>query len=363
MAVLPLKYRPLRGCLVPLLLLWLSGCEQGSYQPPAAAWIPVRSEVVAETSFQPSLPLFGRIESAVEVELRAGEPGRIRYAPRFADGLRTGETVSRGERLFTVENDGVRLQRVEAELALRAAEAELDRARRSAEAGLVAHADLERAEIAAESAREQLESARRRSARLATTAPIAGLLRVPAVVPTGTEISPDLVLGKVASGGLPRIEAWAAADDLRHLVPGLEVRCLEASGREQVGSGRLREVARQVDTTGTARLVIEVTEDLDLPPVGEGVVLEVLLAMRPDAITLPVEALLIDGGAATAYVLETSGSAYKARRRLLLTGSRDGGRIEVIDGVSVGERVAVQGAEFLADGLLATEASTDSKDL
>lgn len=354
-----------RGPRRPMVLaafVWLAlqGCERGIYEPPPAASIPVRSEVIAAMPFQPALRLLGRIEPATEVEIRPADPGRIRYSARFGAGFRTGEEVARGELLFEIENEGLRLDKVEAELALRAAEAELGRVRRSFEAGIVSDAEREQAEIAAERARQQLESAERRGERLALRAPVAGRLQIAAVVPAGSEVEPGQLLGKIAGAGLPRIEAWAAAADLERLSPGLEVRCLTPDGREIVASGRLREVAGQVDSSGTARLVAEILEDLDLPPAGEGVLLEVLLAPRPDAVTLPLEALLVDGGVASAYVLETSGSEYRARRRLLLTGSRSDGRVEVLQGLEVGERVAVQGAEFLADGLLATEAAAES---
>ena len=342
-------------------LVWLvfQGCERGVYEPPPAASIPVQSEVIVAGPFQPALRLLGRVEPAVEVEIQPVDPGRIRYPSRFAGGFRTGEGVARGELLFEVENEGIRLEKAEAELALRAAEAELGRVQRSFEAGIVSDAEREQAEIAAERAREQLESTERRAARLRVRAPVSGRLQVAAVVPPGSEVVPGQRLGRIAGAGLPRIEAWAAAADLERLAPGLEVRCLPPRGDEIIASGRLREVAGQVDASGTARLVAEITEDVALPPAGEGVLLEVLLPPRPEAVTLPLEALLVDGGVASAYVLETSGSEYRARRRLLLTGSRSEGRIEVLQGLEVGERVAVQGAEFLADGLQATEAAAD----
>jgi len=104
------------------------------------------------------------------------------------------------------------------------------------------------------------------------------------------------------------------------------------------------------------RLVVTVDEDLGLPPPGEGLELRVLLHERPAALTLPEEALLVDGGMAAVFVLEPIGSDYKARLRPVRPGSRAGGRFEVLDGVRDGERVAVRGTELLADGQLAVEA-------
>ena len=121
-----------------------------------------------------------------------------------------------------------------------------------------------------------------------------------------------------------------------------------------------REVARQIDSTGTARVVAEIVEDLALPMAGQGVEIEVLLPPRTETLTLPLEAIVMEGIAHRAFVLQPSGGGFKANARQLqitrFRGGRDGERVEVLDGLSAGERVAVRGAELLSDGQIAVEA-------
>ncbi len=336
-------------------------CLPEDFAPPEPAKVPVRSEVVEAGPFQADLILLGRVEPATRLEVRSPAAGRIGYPSRFAGGLRTGERVARGEELFTIENDDAQLRLSEAELAAQLAEAELGQARQGVEGGFMSGRQLKQREIDAELADERLKTARRRAVRLRVQAPAAGTLRVDRVYAPGAEIArAEILVAELLGDGVPRVEAWAAASDRDRLRIGLGFECLAPGNGRVVGRGSVVEVAREVDRTGTLRLVAEMTEASGNQLPGEGVELRLLLDAKPEAITVPEEALIVDGGVAMVFVLEPSGSQYRARRRLVQSGSRRDGRVEILDGLRPGERVAVRGAELLADGLLATEADAES---
>ncbi len=353
-----------RKCLV---LLVLAGCWPQSNEVPPPAKVPVRSEVLSAGPFQATLTLLGKVEPAVRLELRSPATGTIHYPARFRAGLRTGEQVQRGELLFEIENDASRLRLAEAELAARLAETELDRTRQGVEGGFLATAELKQREIDAELASERLTSARTQFARLRVKAPGGGMLRVDRVLAPGSEImAGETLVAELAGEGLPRVEGWAAAAERHRLRAGLEVDFVLPGTDKVVGCGEISEIAGQVDRSGTLHVVVAVREDDGLPLPGEGLELRLLLDSKEDAITIPRKALIVDGGIATVFVLEPTGSAYRSRRRLVQSGAWSGGRVEILDGLSVGERIAVEGAEFLADGLPATEAeapATDAADL
>ncbi|MCP4657431.1 MAG: efflux RND transporter periplasmic adaptor subunit [bacterium] len=345
-----------------MTLVLLSACEEAPQKPPPQATVPVRSEVVSPGPFRANLTLLGKVEPAVRLELRVTAGGTIRYAPRFAAGLRTGERVAQGESLFTLENDNVRLKLAEAEIRARSAEAELERTRQGVEGGVRSLVELKQAEIEAELTQEQLTSARLQAERLSHAAPIAGVLWVVEAPAPASEIAANTLVAEIAGDGRLRVTAATASSDLERLERGLEVSCLRPGTGDVVGRGTVTEVARQVDRSGTVPLVATVTEDLDMPPPGEGLELKVWLTEKSDALTLPEEAVLVDGGAASVFVLDPSGTGYKARRQFVRPGSRADGRIEILDGLNGEERIAVRGAEFLADGLPAVEAETEGDD-
>ncbi|MEM1204664.1 MAG: efflux RND transporter periplasmic adaptor subunit [Acidobacteriota bacterium] len=344
--------------LVPFLLIpALVGCRGPDPEPPAPAKVPVVSEVLGTGTFQPTVDLLGRVEPAERLEIRPRFPGNIRYAPRFAGGLPTGARVTSGEPLFTVDNPELALREAEARLVLRGAEAELDRAKRGVDGGFLSVAELRTREIEAELARERLESAERDAHQLAVKAPSAGILRVQRAVPGGTQVSPGDLVAELARDGDLRVEAWATSADLDRLGVGMQVECLAPGSKRVLGLGKVEQVAAEVDDAGVARLVASVDRDQGMPRSGEGVELRIRLPETEDAITVPERALVINGSIVSVFVLESEGLAYQATSRAVVLGRRDGERVEIRDGLEAGERIAVLGSEYLAEGLLASEAT------
>lgn len=346
--------RPTFAGLSLALLCW--ACEPASELPPPAAKVPVTSEVLSPGSFQARLRLLGTVEPAQRLSVQTVEAGRIRYAPRFVDGFRSGARVQAGEHLFTLVNEDIALHLAEAELQSRAAEAELERARRGVEGGFLPDMELKDRQIQRELANERLRNAQAKKDRLRHNAPASGVLSLDAAVAAGVELPAGQPLASLAVAGQPIVETWAAASHLGSLELGLAVECSRPSSREVVGRGHIRELAHEVDAMGTVRVVVVVDEDIAMPRPGEGVEVEVLMPPRQGVLTVPEEALLIDSGVTRGFVLNPSGGEYKAERRLVTIGQRSGSRIEITYGLAEGERIAVRGAEFLGDGLLAVEA-------
>ena len=89
---------------------------------------------------------------------------------------------------------------------------------------------------------------------------------------------------------------------------------------------------------------------LDLPPVegarsGQfGRVLVPVGEVR--AIHVPLSALVVRGQMETVFVVEKE----NARLRIVRTGKRIGGEVELISGINEGDRVVVEGAGTLRDG-------------
>ena len=192
---------PMFLAVLLVAVLFLVGCGEPQRRTPQPAKVPVRSELLAAGPFQPVLRLWGKVEPAQRVPLSTPAEGEIRYASRFAAGLRTGEKVRAGEVLFEIESESLRLRLAEAELMLRREEAELDRTRRGVEGGFMSAADLQRVEINAELATRRLETARTDVEQLRQTAPRAGVLRVEKVVAPGTRVRGGEVVAEIAGAG------------------------------------------------------------------------------------------------------------------------------------------------------------------
>ncbi len=347
------------GTLLALLILgFASACAGPSPPPTREVRVPVTTEVAQAGFFAPSLHLLGQLQPALRTEIRAPQAGRIAYARRFATGLRTGADVRAGELLFTLESEDLRLRRAEAEVHLRAKEADLERAKQGVEEGFVAQAQLDEATFATELARERLASARLLSERLRVVAPGAGVLYVETVVPPGVEVNAGSLLTELSGSGAPLVEAWASASQLEQIALGQTALLRPPGGRSEAGRGEIREIDREISASGTVRVIVKVSDARVLPPVGSGLEVEVLLEERQEAFSLPEEAVVYQGGSASIFVLEPAGKDLEARRRNVLTGSRGGGRVEILDGLRAEEVVAVSGVELLADGTRAIDTDT-----
>jgi len=81
---------------------------------------------------------------------------------------------------------------------------------------------------------------------------------------------------------------------------------------------------------------------------------EIMGPARP-AVLVPAGAVVFRDGAPAVFTLAPGTDRVRLRR--LTLGTRADGMVEVLDGLSAGERVVTSGAGFLADGDLVRAAS------
>jgi membrane fusion protein (multidrug efflux system) len=333
-----------------LVLLALTACNQAAEVPEDPPPLPVKIEKAVRAPFQPTLVLLGVVRPAKEADVMLPSSGRLLYPERFRNGLSSGVPVRAGEVLARLVNTDTESAVAEAKLRLAAATSDLARFQKAFDLGVVPAVQLATYKAAADLATQQWEAARTRQGTLDLRSPVSGWLLVERQLPPNSEVQSGALLARVAAGGPPRVEARAAAGDRGRLHTGLGVRFvlpgISESTPEAAGRGVIREISPLLEAGGTAPVVAEVTAGAALPAPGEGVEVHVELDPRPDALTVPEEALVISEGGTALFVMEEG----TARRRAVTTGGRGDGRIEVISGLAAGDKVVVNGAALLSDG-------------
>lgn len=340
----------MRTLAILLLILSLSACAQAPAdvpdEPPAS---PVRVEVVQWKPFQPTLTLLGVVQPSGMAEVAIPVSGRLHYPGRFAGGLATGAEVREGEVLARISSHDAEAELAEARLRVDLTSSELTRHQRAFDAGVEAAAVLASYKAEADLARSRLKAAQERTGHLSLRAPTGGRLIVDRRIPAESEVTPGVVLARIAAGGSLTVEGKAAAADRSRLHPGLKVLFAAPGAASPSGEGVVREVSPMVEAGGTVPIIVEVVNPDGLPAPGEGVELHVQLDLRSQALTVPEEALVVAESGNAVFVVDRK-SGLIARRRPVETGARGKGIVEILRGLDPGERVIVGGASMLEHG-------------
>lgn len=341
--------------IIAAAFLFIAACEP--QRDVVRSAMPVRMEVVKRSEFAPSLTLAGVVRAAQSIPLTATQRGTLVLAPRFRDGLRTGESVRKNELIAEVRNDAVVFSRTQARLQMEAAQADHERMARSYRGGVVSHAEYASSELRAKLAKAQYAATQREVATLRITAPASGQLVVTNAIAPGAVIEAGTVLAEIASEGAPLVESAVAASERALVRPGLAVQFTGPGG--WTGTGKVTEVASVIDAAGTARVVAELAQGAAMPAPGTGVELRVELDRRPDVLTVPDDAIVAGSEGPAVYVAALHDSmerGCRVKRVDVATGGRAAGRVEVKSGVRDGDRIVVSGADALSDDAVVSEA-------
>jgi RND family efflux transporter MFP subunit len=323
--------------------LGLAACGNGADPAAGKGAAPVRVAIVETAPAAESLRAIGMIAPADEVRLAFKSGGLVR-----AIHVQQGDRVRRGQLLATLADD-------EVAAAVAQAQAVADKATRDLERGRALLAD----EVATREQVEDLDTARSvANAALRTAlfnarharieAPADGVVLRRLVEPD--ELvgpgQPVLVVGNTDGGWIVR--AAVSDRDVVRLQTGSAAEVALDAFPGKRFAAIITEIAAAADPqTGTYEM------KLAIDPQGErfvqGLVAKVVIGDQdaPGVAVVPVTALLeADGRAAVVFVVADGGVA---RRVAVQTGRLLGERIEVIAGLSLGDRVVTEGAAWLND--------------
>jgi membrane fusion protein, multidrug efflux system len=271
-----------------------------------------------------------------------------------------GQKVKAGDVLLRFDTDERRAD-IEAAIAeIRRAEAQrnelamrLDRAQalRRTGAGTGAQvedltAQVKTLESAIASAEAKRKAAEARMEDLVIRAPFSGRLGTRSVS-LGAYVSPGTRITTLDDLERIRLDFSVPENLLASLKPGQTVRARSAAFGDRVFEGTVSVVDPRVDpVTRAVRLTAEFKNpDEALKP---GMFMSVALEVRvkDDAVLIPEEAVVSEGLRQLVYVVKDD----KVERRVITMGQRQGGRIEVVEGLTPGETLVVRGVQRVRPG-------------
>jgi membrane fusion protein (multidrug efflux system) len=308
----------------------LAAQNGGGAMPPT----PVEIEKPRVEAVVDNAQAVGSLRANEAVIVRPEVAGRIE-AIHFEEGARVG----RGDLLFALDGAIARAEVQEWEATVAQSRREAERVSDLIERKLASQSDYDskRSVLAIDEAR--LASARTRLAKTEIRAPFAGMVGL-RQVSVGEYVNSGDELVSLAQTDVLKLDFRIPETQATRAANGQSVRITADAFPGEVFEGRVYAVDPQVEVSSRsvmlrARLA---NPGGKLRP-GQFVNVQLALAERANALTIPEQALWPQGGKQFVYVVR----AGKAELAEIKIGKRTAGRVEVQTGISVGDDVIIAG--------------------
>ena len=170
-------------------------------------------------------------------------------------------------------------------------------------------------------------------------------------VPEGSTVSPATGLFTIAEAETVEIEALIPEREVGQLRAGLEAEARLEAFPGEVFPAELVRLSPVVDAVSrTKKVTLRLLRDD--PRIEPGMFARIKLNTRSyeNVISIPQDAAIDKRGKTTVYVLAPGGDVPRVHVREVETGVSVDGELEIKRGLSAGEKVVVQGQQFLTDG-------------
>ncbi|HET9065429.1 MAG TPA: efflux RND transporter periplasmic adaptor subunit [Gemmatimonadales bacterium] len=330
----------------PLLALVALGsaCGTPAAPPPDIAAPTVATAVARTDTFVTIIPALGRVAARDGFIARLGAPQQSRVT---AVHVSQGDRVTAGAPLVSLDLPAFRAQLESATARLDAAEAAWQRAVRLERDGLVAQRDVEQRAADLAAARAESVNSHLNAERAELRSPITGVV-ASMTATLGATVDPGTVLVEVVDPDRLEIVLDVPPDVARQLQPGMQavLRSVATNG-DSLGIGVVRTVSPLLDAAGgTVRVRLRVASGHAALRLGESVQAAIVAGRVPDAIVVPIDALVPEGDSFIVYTVDADGMVH---HRPVRVAGRNAALASISAGLNVGERVVTTGAYGMVD--------------
>jgi membrane fusion protein (multidrug efflux system) len=308
-----------------------------SQMPIAVVTAPVRVErLTLETE------ALGTTRANESVDVTAKVSNMV-TAVRFAEG----QQVRRGQVLVELDGDEARADLAVAEAALTESRSQFNRSRELYTTRVLSESQLETIEATLKANAARVAAARARVADTVIAAPFAGRVGLRRVSP-GSLISPGTVITTLDDSSTIKLDFTVSEVYLPTLTPDLKLEARSVAYPGRTFAGKVGSVDSRVDPSTRSVTVRALVPNPDgrLKP---GMFMTVQLSRGDrDTLVVPEEALVPEAGDVFVYVVRDA----TVEKRVVKTGQRRVGEVEVVAGLAAGDTVVVEGTQKLRDGAL-----------
>ncbi len=291
------------------------------------------------------ISLVGNLLANESVEIKSEIDGTVAEI-----NFQEGQRVEIGQLLIRLDERKLVAAVAEAEATFKLSQSNFERSRQLFKEKLVAQQEFDQMASIFEITKANLELKRQQLKDARVLAPFSGIVGARNVSP-GQVISKTLTLTWLTDIDPVKVEVNVPERFISQLKVGQKIQINVATYPDKKFEGAVYFIAEQVNSvTRTALVKAKVPNPELLLKPGMFAYLELTLRIRENAIVIPESALsqLIEGGGATVFIVDQAGTAQMRKVKL---GVRTAGKVEVVEGVSEGEKVIVEGLQKIGPGM------------
>ncbi len=344
-------------CTLAVLFAGCSGGGDESESQPTPV-VAVQTAVVEAQPFTETIGAIGNVVGRPGHVASLGAPTATRVSGVYVS---EGARVTRGQPLVALDRTAIDAAAQAAEAALAAAQQAYERAERLNREGVVPRKDVEQAASEVAKARSDAVAARRAAQLSVLRSPIAGVVtRLTAMLGASVDVNQPLV--EVADPSALDVVFTVTPAEAARVKPNAAVTLSagQKAGGEPLGSGTVFQVAAAVDSATRGVSIRARAPGVRRPlRIGETMFGRIVVAVHPQAIVVPVAALVPEGEGFKVFVVDAESIAHE---QSVTVGARSDSTAEITEGLKGGERVVTYGAYGVEDSVkVATTPPAKSK--
>ena len=257
-----------------------------------------------------------------------------------------GDPVREGDRLAKLDDEEIRLTFAQAAARLEKAKNDHERAVELHAGGLISDQAYQNLSVQFRLAKSDYDLSKKRLDDTAIVAPLSGVV-TERNVKLSDLVSTTQPLFKVVDLYILEAEVHVPEQDYAKVRAGQEAILKIDAFPEKSFVGKVERKSPVIDSrSGTAEATIAVENPEGVLRPGMFVRVQIVIAVHPDALILPREAILMQGDRKTVYTVQEG----IAREVTVETGFQEGDRVEILDGLAREDRVVVRGHLGLQGG-------------
>ncbi len=258
-----------------------------------------------------------------------------------------GDAIEKDQLLVELDGSELSLRVQQAEVTRSQAKDKYERIKTLYEAKMVSAETFQDAEYAFKSADVSYRLISLDHSHTRINSPIEGII-TEKHVSIGDMIQPSIPLLRMVDPDSLRIEVFLPEREVKNLQIGMTVEILPDSIPDQIFKGEIQRIHPTVDPkTGTVKIVIGIIDARDQLSSGMFVRVRILKERKQNVLLVPKKAIIRQNSHKSVFIMTP---ANICQRRSLETGLEDAGFMEIIQGLSEGEKVIVVGQNSLEDG-------------